>query len=204
MQNSTLANSPLHSSKVSKDEACRDSIPTNGSDKVNLPWQTANSVLHRFATYPLTHSLAGTGLAKNVVAGGDNTLPSFDDGHHRQFPLLVSGPFRYQTYASEYLKRSLPMAKKPTKQAVIASSMLYLLYPLDKEIEGYSIGQFEEDIVNECENDIRQSFAGRSSPHLYRFHRGRKTQEILGLVETCSKSLSTCSCSLFLYREKKT
>lgn len=139
-----------------QDEACRDSIEqmeATGQPIITDGEQRASS----FATYPLVHSLAGTGLAKNLAAGGQY-FAIFDDGHHRQLPLLVSGPFRYQTYASEYLKRSLPMAKQPMKQAVIAPSMLYLLYPLDKEIEGYSISQFEEDLVNECEKDIRQSF----------------------------------------------
>ena len=45
------------------------------------------------------------------------------------------------------------------KQAVIAPSMLALLYPLDEEIPGYSQQQFEEDLVGECEKDIRQAFA---------------------------------------------
>ena len=44
------------------------------------------------------------------------------------------------------------------KQAVIAPSMLYLLYPLDGKIEGYSREQFAQDLVNECEKDIRLCF----------------------------------------------
>jgi methionine synthase II (cobalamin-independent) len=51
------------------------------------------------------------------------------------------------------------MASKPVKQAVIAPSMLALLYPLDDEVEGYSREQFLEDLCNECEKDIRQCFA---------------------------------------------
>lgn len=35
------------------------------------------------------------------------------------------------------------------KQAVIAPSMLYLLYPLNGEVEGYPKEQFVEDLVNE-------------------------------------------------------
>lgn len=46
------------------------------------------------------------------------------------------------------------------KQAVIAPSMLCLLYPLEGEIEGYSREQFLEDLVNECEKDIRKCFEG--------------------------------------------
>ncbi len=44
------------------------------------------------------------------------------------------------------------------KQAVIAPSMLALLYPLEDEVEGYSRDQFEEDLTNETEKDIRQAF----------------------------------------------
>ncbi len=44
------------------------------------------------------------------------------------------------------------------KQAVIAPSMLYLLYPLNGTVEGYSREQFVEDLVNECEKDIRGCF----------------------------------------------
>jgi hypothetical protein len=36
--------------------------------------------------------------------------------------------------------------------------MLYLLYPLEGEIEGYSKEAFVQDLVNECEKDIRKCF----------------------------------------------
>jgi hypothetical protein len=42
------------------------------------------------------------------------------------------------------------------KQAVIAPSMMYLLYPLDKEIPGYPREEFTKDLVDECEKDIRK------------------------------------------------
>lgn len=48
------------------------------------------------------------------------------------------------------------------KQAVIAPSMLCLLYPLEGEIEGYSREQFLDDLVDECEKDIRKCFKGSS------------------------------------------
>src|SRR3954454_22114374 len=44
------------------------------------------------------------------------------------------------------------------KQAVIAPSMLALLYPLGEEIEGYPREEFEDDLVSECEKDIRRAF----------------------------------------------
>ena len=37
------------------------------------------------------------------------------------------------------------------KQAVIAPSMLYLLYPLNGTVEGYPKAQFVEDLVKEVE-----------------------------------------------------
>ncbi len=53
------------------------------------------------------------------------------------------------------------MAHKPMKQAVIAPSMLALLYPLDEELPGYTQAQFEEDLVGECEKDIRRALQRR-------------------------------------------
>jgi len=44
------------------------------------------------------------------------------------------------------------------KQAVIAPSMMYLLYPLNEEVPGYSREEFTKDLVDECEKDIRKCF----------------------------------------------
>jgi methionine synthase II (cobalamin-independent) len=110
-----------------------------------------------FATYPVTDTLAGTGLADHLGPGGQY-FAIFADGHYRQLPKLVGGPFRYKTFAADTLKRSIKLASKPMKQAVIAPSMLALLYPLDEEISGYSREQFESDLVDECEKDIRGAF----------------------------------------------
>lgn len=140
-----------------QDEACQDSIArmeATGSSIVTDGEQRASS----FATYPITDTLGGTGLADHLAADGQY-FAIFADGHHRQLPRLTGGPFRYKTYAADYFKRSVPMATKPMKQAVIAPSMLALLYPLDEEVPGYSREAFEEDLVNECEKDIRQAFA---------------------------------------------
>ena len=111
-----------------------------------------------FATYPITDTLAGTGLASHL-GGGGQYFAIFADGHHRQLPKLTSGPFRYINFASDSLKKSIKLATKPMKQAVIAPSMLALLYPLNEEVPGYTRAQFEEDLCNECEKDIRQAFA---------------------------------------------
>jgi methionine synthase II (cobalamin-independent) len=110
-----------------------------------------------FATYPVTDTLAGTGLADHLGPGGQY-FAIFADGHYRQLPKLVGGPFRYKTFAADTLRRSIKMASRPMKQAVIAPSMLALLYPLDEEISGYSREQFESDLIDECEKDIRGAF----------------------------------------------
>lgn len=62
------------------------------------------------------------------------------------------------------------------KQAVISPSMMYLLYPIQGELEGYARGEFIRDLINEvsrsassimiywlilclqCEKDIRACF----------------------------------------------
>ena len=110
-----------------------------------------------FATYPITDTLAGTGLADNL-AGDGQFFAIFDDGHHRQLPRLTGGPFRYKTFAAEFVEKNKAIATKPVKQAVISPSMMMLLYPLEDEIEGYSREQFLDDVCDEVEKDIRKAF----------------------------------------------
>jgi methionine synthase II (cobalamin-independent) len=139
-----------------QDAACLDSIrrmEATGAPIVSDGEQRASS----FATYPLTETLAGTGLADNLAAEGQY-FAIFTDGHHRQLPRLTGGPFKYKTYAADYLEKSIRMASKPMKQAVIAPSMLALLYPLDADVPGYPREQFENDLVGDCEKDIRRCF----------------------------------------------
>ena len=86
-----------------QDEACRDSIQrmeATGSPIVSDGEQRASS----FATYPLTDTLGGTGLAKNLAADGQY-FAIFSDGHHRQLPRLTGGPFRYKTFAASILRK---------------------------------------------------------------------------------------------------
>ena len=98
-----------------------------------------------FWTYPI-HGL------KNLAPDGFS-IP-FAVGHIRQFPRLVSGPFRYNTYANSFLDFSLSHAKVPVKQAVISASALSLMYPITG-IDSYPQDQFLEDLVLENEKDIR-------------------------------------------------
>jgi len=125
-----------------------------------------------FATYPITDTLAGTGLADNL-AGDGQFFAIFDDGHHRQLPRLTGGPFRYKTFASEFVEKNKGIAGKPVKQAVIAPSMMMLLYPLEEKLDGYSREQFLDDVCDEVEKDIRQCFAAGAERVSIDFTEGR-------------------------------
>jgi methionine synthase II (cobalamin-independent) len=154
-----------------QDEAVKDSIENQeaaGSPIVSDGEQRWSS----FATYPVTDTLAGTGLANNLSPGGQY-FAIFADGHHRQLPRLTGGPFRYKTHAGDTLKKSIKYASKPMKQAVIAPSMLALLYPLNEEIDAYPREQFEEDLTNEAEKDIRGAFEAGAERVSMDFTEGR-------------------------------
>ncbi len=154
-----------------QDAACRDSIErmeATGQPIVSDGEQRASS----FATYPLVETLGGTGLADNLAPDGQ-LFAIFDDGHHRQLPRLTGGPFRYQTYASEFVEQAVPLASKPLKQAVIAPSMMMLLYPLEGDLPGYPREQFLDDLCDETERDIRGAFAAGASRVSIDFTEGR-------------------------------
>jgi len=139
-----------------QDEAAEDSIKrleATGEPIVTDGEQRESS----FATYPITDTLAGTGLADNL-AGDGQYFAIFDDGHHRQLPRLTGGPFRYKTFASEFVEKNKQIATHDVKQAVIAPSMLMLLYPLEGVVDGYPRDQFLSDLADEVEKDIRQCF----------------------------------------------
>ncbi len=143
--------------EAEQEEAVKDSIErfeATGSPIISDGEQRVSS----FATYPLTDTLSGTGLADNLGPGGQ-FFAIFADGHGRQLPRLTGGPFRYKHYAADFLRKSIQYAHVPMKQAVIAPSMLALLYPLHDEVPGYPREEFEQDIVNECVKDIREAFA---------------------------------------------
>jgi methionine synthase II (cobalamin-independent) len=157
--------------EVEQDKAVRDSIErgeATGAPIISDGEQRWSS----FATYPVTDTLAGTGLADHL-GGGGQFFAIFADGHGRQLPKLTSGPFRYKTFAAETLAKSIGLTSRPMKQAVIAPSMLALLYPLDEEVPNYPREQFEEDLTNECEKDIRQAFAAGAARVSIDFTEGR-------------------------------
>ncbi|HWE09447.1 MAG TPA: hypothetical protein VG325_08830 [Solirubrobacteraceae bacterium] len=142
--------------QAAQDAAAEDSIKrleATGEPIVTDGEQRESS----FATYNLTDTLAGTGLGRGL-AGDGQFFAIFDDGHHRQLPRVTEGPFRYKTYASEFVAKNKRIATHPVKQAVISPSMMMLLYPLDGEIPGYARDEFLQDCVSEAEKDIRQCF----------------------------------------------
>lgn len=158
--------------RAEQEEAVRDSLrryEATGAPIISDGEQRWSS----FATYPVTDTLSGTGLAEHLSPEGGQYFAIFSDGHPRQLPRLTGGPFRYKDYAANSLKKSKPLTDKPMKQAVIAPSMIALLYPLNDPVPGYSREQFEEDIVNECEKDIRQAFAAGASRVSIDFTEGR-------------------------------
>ena len=158
--------------ETEQDKAVKDSIEhqeQTGTPIISDGEQRWSS----FATYAIADTLAGTGLADHLAGDGGQYFAIFADGHDRQLPRLTGGPFRYKTYAADTLEKSIGMANQPMKQAVIAPSMLALLYPLDSEIPGYTREQFEEDLVNECEKDIRQAFAAGAARVSVDFTEGR-------------------------------
>jgi len=158
--------------EAEQDKAVKDSIErgeATGAPIISDGEQRWSS----FATYAIADTLAGTGLADHLAGDGGQYFAIFADGHRRQLPRLTGGPFRYQTYAADTLKKSIGLASKPMKQAVIAPSMLALLYPLDEELPGYPRAAFEEDLVSECEKDIRQAFAAGAARVSIDFTEGR-------------------------------
>src|ERR1700736_5567414 len=158
--------------EAEQDKAVRDSIEhleATGAPIISDGEQRWSS----FATYAITDTLAGTGLADHLAGTGGQYFAIFADGHKRQLPRLTGGPFRYKTYAADTLAKSIALANQPMKQAVIAPSMLALLYPLDEELPGYSREAFEEDLVAECEKDIRQAFAAGAARVSVDFTEGR-------------------------------
>lgn len=124
--------------------AIRDTIKRfemTGSPVITDGEQTKPS----FVTYPISGNKA--------LEPGGVVIP-FADGHTRQLPRITAGPFRYSTYAGNYLQQAKQFTALPVKQAVISASALSLLYPAEG-ISGYAQEQFIADLLNEAEADIR-------------------------------------------------
>src|ERR1700761_5609328 len=94
--------------EAEQDAAIRDSIDrgqATGAPIISDGEQRWSS----FATYAITDTLAGTGLADQLAGDGGQYFAIFADGHRRQLPRLTGGPFRYKTYAADSLAKSIPL-----------------------------------------------------------------------------------------------
>ena len=96
---------------IKRFEATGSPIITDGEQRISS-----------FATYPIADTLAGAGLGQNLAPGGQY-FAIFADGHNRQLPKITGGPFRYNFYAGDLVKKAAKMTSKPLHQAVIAPSM---------------------------------------------------------------------------------
>jgi 5-methyltetrahydropteroyltriglutamate--homocysteine methyltransferase len=103
-----------------------------------------------------------------VFEGADNIGPGsiavgFTDGHKRDIPQLLAGPFRYGTYADKYVRQAKALTERPVKVAVMSVHALSLIYPANG-IDGYSKDQFLDDLVAEAAKEIVLCFeAGADS-----------------------------------------
>lgn len=145
-QNSAIKESELSDLFAQATRETISQLEATGSPVISDGEQSKPS----FATYPVAGS-------SNLAPGG--VIIPFADGHTRQLPKLISGPFKYQHFASEYLKEAKSYTSLPVKQAVISASAMSLLYP-SEGIEGYSQQQFISDLLDEAEADIRRCLDG--------------------------------------------
>ncbi|KAF5387226.1 hypothetical protein D9757_006819 [Collybiopsis confluens] len=125
-----------------------------------------------FLLYPLVETIGGFRKITDTIAPDGVVWPF--DGHFRQTPRIVKGPFKYRNYAWKNFERSIVQSKGyPMKQAVISPSFIYLLYPIDRELPGYPRKRFMDDIVDECEKDIRGCFVAGAKRVSIDFTEGR-------------------------------
>ncbi|MEQ3551815.1 5-methyltetrahydropteroyltriglutamate--homocysteine methyltransferase [Pseudonocardia nematodicida] len=127
-----------------QDDAVRDTLEryrATGAPIVSDGEQRRSS----FAAYPVTGS---PGAAASPP--GDPAVVA--DGHGRPFRPAGDGPFRYRAYAGDTLARSIRLTTLPMKQPVVSPSTLALLHPPHERTR-------DQDLVDECERDIRSAFA---------------------------------------------
>ncbi|MGH8855951.1 MAG: 5-methyltetrahydropteroyltriglutamate--homocysteine methyltransferase [Telluria sp.] len=132
------------------DEAVRATVAAFEATGAPVISDGEQGKLRDYWSYPV-HGAANTapdGFLIPAASGGAQAA------RHRM-PRLTRGPFRYQSYADQYLRAALAHATLPVKQAIISPSALSLLYPTDG-IPGYPREQFLDDLVREHETEIRR------------------------------------------------
>ncbi len=119
-----------------------------------------------FASYPL-----GTTANTDEVGEGP-VFAVFADGHHRVIPSLARAPFAFRAWASDDVRAARALTDLPLKQAVISPSMLSLMVP-EAGLGDYSRGEFLEDVVEGCAEDIRRCFDSGAARVTIDFTEGR-------------------------------
>lgn len=119
-----------------------------------------------------THSFLSYSVEGGANFAPDGLVIPFQDGHVRQLPRLVRGPFRFRQYAYESLARSMRYAHVPMKQSVISASALSLFYP-PEGIPDYPREAFIDDLLDEQEKEIRGCFAAGAQRVQIDFTEGR-------------------------------
>ena len=159
--------------EAEQDKAVKDSIEhleATGAPIISDGEQRWSS----FATYAITDTLAGTGLADHLAGDGGQYFAIFADGHNRQLPRLTGGPFRYKTYAADTLKQVHADGAQADEAGGDRPVHARPAVPAGRErSRATRAEQFEEDLVNECEKDIRQAFAAGAARVSVDFTEGR-------------------------------
>src|SRR3984893_17387046 len=128
------------------EEATRDTIEQFEATGSPVITDGEQRKYHNFWTYSV-HGLKNT--------SPDGFKIPFSAGHTRRMPRLTAEPFRYKRYADQFLDVALRYAHVLLKQAVISSSALSLMYPLEG-IPVYSREQFIDDLLREHETEVRR------------------------------------------------
>lgn len=105
-----------------------------------------------------THNFASYSVEGGKQFAPDGIVIRFKDGHVRQLPRLIAGPFRFRRYAYETLALARKHTELPMKQAIISASALSLMYP-PQGIPDYPQDAFIHDLLIEQEKEIRGCFA---------------------------------------------
>jgi len=150
------------------EEAVRDTVARFEATGSPVITDGEQRKYHNFWTYPV-HGLQNT--------APDGFRIPFAAGHVRRMPRLTAGPFRYKRYADAFLDVAMRFARVPVKQAVISPSALSLMYPAEG-LPGYSREEFIDDLVRECETEVRRCLQKGAHSVQIDFTEGRLAMKI--------------------------
>jgi 5-methyltetrahydropteroyltriglutamate--homocysteine methyltransferase len=98
-------------------------------------------------------------------------------GHHRVWPRLTQGPFRYLRKGAQFLREAQGLTQRALKQAVISPSAISLFYP-GRELDDYSRDEFIADLLREHEADLRSCLALGAASVQVDFTEGRMAHKL--------------------------